>query len=66
MPGQLIKNVLMKFNSLVIRETNFLMDIFNFSEVDVTHHVASWQEILGTARTVPFEPQAQKTIMYFS
>jgi hypothetical protein len=65
MPGQLIKNVLMKFNSFVIRETNFILDIFNFSEVESAHHFVSWQDNLNIVRTVPLDSKAQNKILYF-
>lgn len=64
MPGQLIKNVLIKFNNVVIRETNFLMDVFNFSQVDASN-LLTWQDSLFNARSCTWDSKTQKTMVYF-
>ena len=66
MPGQLIKNVVIKFNSLVVRETNFLLDVFNFNDFEVLQNLISWQDPLSTPRKAPVDSKTQKTMLYIS
>ena len=62
MPDQVISNATVKIISLVIREQNVLMDVFNFSEVDPSLNLKSWQESLGMKREIP-KAHAQKRVM---